>query len=473
MYTTNYFYRYIEDLSTRFDQHFLNPIWDIKIHRMKKSNFIPLHEYLGNSIQSGITPKKEELYISDIAPSDSINFIQIGSIDWKGNINSETEYKIDSQFLEPLDESSIVRKNDLLLAATGATIGKVGIYKFDETSIACADLLIIRIKDERLAEIIHFFLLSDYGKEQIIRNIFGSTNGHIKSADVENILVPRIDDNLVELFYQEIVPQINYYYEIKEKEKKLLLEIDATILSELSWKTSFNTFPVSEYTHSFFRFPSEINSRLDTLYNDIIFDSLYRNIEASPYDFFELSKYVDLRLELRNPQNEPEQYFDYVDIGSIDTTYGIIYPTRMQGNEATSSRMRQVMYANDILVSTTRPTRRAIAIVPDYLDNQICSTGFAVLIPKKDVIGEFLFHILRSEIVTAQFERFCSGSGYPAINKENDVLRVLVPEVNRDEQDKILSKITTKLQLAKIMGDEAEKIWHKALHTFEDLIIKE
>lgn len=52
--------------------------------------------------------------------------------------------------------------------------------------------------------------------------------------------------------------------------------------------------------------------------------------------------------------------------------------------------------------------------------------------------------MLRSEIVTAQFERFCSGSGYPAINKENDVLRVLVPEVNKDEQDRILSKITAK-----------------------------
>jgi len=473
MYTTNYFYRYVEDLSTRFDQHFLNPFWDIKIDRMNKSNFVPLHVYLSNNIQCGITPTKEQIYTIDSAPSDSINFIQIGSIDWKGNIKSETDYKIDSQFLESLDESFVVRKNDLLLAATGATIGKVGIYKSDEPSIACGDLLTIRIKDERLAEIIHFFMLTDYGKEQIIRNIFGSTNGHIKSADVENILVPEIDDNLIELFNKEIVPQINYYYEIKEKERKLLIEIDATILRELHWKANFNTFPVSEYTHSFFRYPSEINSRLDTLYNDIIFDSLYKNIESSPYDFFELSKFVDLRLEFRNPQNEPEQYFDYVDIGSIDTTYGSVYPTRMQGNEATSSRVRQVMYANDILVSTTRPTRRAIAIVPNYLDNQICSTGFAVLIPKKEVIGEFIFHILRSEIVTAQFERFCSGSGYPAINKENDVLRVLVPEVNRDEQNNILSKITTKLQLAKSMGDEAEEIWHKALHRFENLVVRD
>src|SRR5690554_5660753 len=132
MYTTNYFYRYVEDLSTRFDQHFLNPIWNIKIDRMNKSSFVPLHVYLSNNIQSGTTPKKEQMYTSDIAPSDSFNFIQIGSIDWKGNIDSETDYKIDSQFLESLDESSIIRNNDLLLAATGATIGKVGIYKSDE-----------------------------------------------------------------------------------------------------------------------------------------------------------------------------------------------------------------------------------------------------------------------------------------------------------------------------------------------------
>lgn len=65
--------------------------------------------------------------------------------------------------------------------------------------------------------------------------------------------------------------------------------------------------------------------------------------------------------------------------------------------------------------------------------------------------------MLRSEIVTAQFERFCSGSGYPAINKENDVLRVLVPEVNIDEQKNILSKIRSKLQLAKAWETKQKK----------------
>ncbi|MEG6568399.1 hypothetical protein [Acetivibrio thermocellus] len=37
----------------------------------------------------------------------------------------------------------------------------------------------------------------------------------------------------------------------------------------------------------------------------------------------------------------------------------------------------------------------------------------------------------------------------------------------------ILSKIRSKLQLAKSMGDEAEEIWHKAIHRFESLVVKD
>lgn len=471
MYTTNCFYRYIENTSERLDQHFLNPVWDDKILKMKYNNFVPFKMFLKSEMDTGIAAKKEQTFAREVAQVDSINYIQIGSMDWKGNITDETDYKIDLQILESLDESQIVKKNDLLFAATGATIGKVGFYEFDEPSIACGDIIIAKVNDERFAEFLHFFMLTDYGKEQILKHIFGSTNGHIKIADVGNILVPRLTEEILELFNETVVPLKNAYFDVKEQAKNLLVEIERLLLNELGWENAFKKLPAAEFTHKFFRYPSQITSRLDTLYNDIVFDKLFENIEISSYNFFELSKYVDLRLELRNPQNEPEEFFDYVDIGNIDTAYGQPYAIRMQGFEATSSRVRQVMYANDILVSTTRPTRRAIAMVPDALNNQICSTGFAVLTPKEGVSGEFLFHILRSEIVTAQFERLCSGSGYPAINKENDVLRILIPEVDSDKQEVVLSKIRPKLERAKLLEIEAENKWSEAKQRLEDIMI--
>lgn len=76
----------------------------------------------------------------------------------------------------------------------------------------------------------------------------------------------------------------------------------------------------------------------------------------------------------RDPLEQPFEEFAYVDIDNSDTKWGVLNPTKMIGRDAESSRIRRIMYVRTILVSTTRPTRNAIGIVPKDLDNQICSS---------------------------------------------------------------------------------------------------
>jgi type I restriction enzyme S subunit len=82
--------------------------------------------------------------------------------------------------------------NDLLLAITGATIGKIGIVKRYERLAFSGDLLCLRV-----AESIdpHYLLLAldhKIGQVQFKRWITGSTNGHIAPRDVVRVLVPRL-----------------------------------------------------------------------------------------------------------------------------------------------------------------------------------------------------------------------------------------------------------------------------------------
>ncbi len=46
------------------------------------------------------------------------------------------------------------------------------------------------------------------------------------------------------------------------------------------------------------------------------------------------------------------------------------------------SRARKLVAAGDVLISTVRPERKAIGVVPADLDGAVCSTGIAVLRPK-------------------------------------------------------------------------------------------
>lgn len=196
-----------------------------------------------------------------------------------------------------------------------------------------------------------------------------------------------------------------------------------------------------DFSHCYCRLPSEISNRLDALYNDTIFDVVEQSIRKSPYEFLRLGQVVTFKRESRNPLEAPEEEFTYVDIGSVNTIKGQTEPEKMIGRDAKSSRMRRVIHKGDLLVSTTRPTRNAICVVPDELDSQICSTGFAVLEAKPEVLPKFLFYALRCNLSTLQFEKYCSGSGYPAINQETDLPKILVPKPDKKAQETIIARL--------------------------------
>src|SRR5260370_14978973 len=103
-------------------------------------------------------------------------------------------------------------------------------------------------------------------------------------------------------------------------------------------------------------------------------------IEKFPIDLrVPVSKCVDVVKTKRDPTLRPEETFLYVDIASVDVETGVIArPQELTGQEA-PSRARKVIHAYDLIVSTCRPTRGAIAVVPEELHGQICSTGFSVL----------------------------------------------------------------------------------------------
>ncbi|WML26280.1 restriction endonuclease subunit S [Neobacillus sp. OS1-33] len=196
-----------------------------------------------------------------------------------------------------------------------------------------------------------------------------------------------------------------------------------------------------EFSHSYFRFPEEFEKRLDVLYNDKIYNSIQEKINNSPFEFIPISEAANFIKDSRNPINTPDEEFFYAEIGKVDIVKGKLNPIKMIGKDATSSRVRRIMYKDTIIVSTTRPTRKAISLVPAKYDKEICSTGFAVLKPKPGILPEFLFFALRTDISKYQFEKYCSGAGYPAINQEVDLPQILVPNLDLLLQKQIISNV--------------------------------
>lgn len=176
----------------------------------------------------------------------------------------------------------------------------------------------------------------------------------------------------------------------------------------------------------------------------------------------EMCKCSDVITEKRNPTLKPDELFQYIDISSIDVVTGIIINTQELLGEEAPSRARKVVHEGDIIISTCRPTRGAVAIVPKKLDNQICSTGFCVIRAKEGVSNKYLHFILRSAVVKEQFRKFSTGSSYPAILDE-DVEKTVIPLPKEPMQKQIADKVHEETEKRNELITQAHQQWETNL----------
>lgn len=148
----------------------------------------------------------------------------------------------------------------------------------------------------------------------------------------------------------------------------------------------------------------------------------------------------------KDPSKLGQDLFRYIDISCVDVEVGMVTePQELAGDEA-PSRARKLVKGFDILVSTCRPTRGAIAVVPLRYHNEIASTGFSIVRANSDVNPFYLHFALRLPSTLEQFRKWSTGSSYPAILDE-DVAKTLIPIPEPETQDQIASTIIHSLEV--------------------------
>ena len=156
--------------------------------------------------------------------------------------------------------------------------------------------------------------------------------------------------------------------------------------------------------------------------------------------WFRLGELCEDRILVRDPQDQAEQEFLYVDISSIDASAKrIVAPKRLLGRDA-PSRARQEIRTNDVLVATTRPNLNAVALVPPELDGQIASTGFCVLRPADVLDARYLFRFVQTVGFVRSLSDLVKGALYPAVT-DRQVREQRLPAPPLSEQGRIAAKL--------------------------------
>jgi type I restriction enzyme, S subunit len=114
------------------------------------------------------------------------------------------------------------------------------------------------------------------------------------------------------------------------------------------------------------------------------------------------------------PEDCPSRIFSYVDISAIDnSTFAITELKQFRGEDA-PSRARRPIRANDVLFSNVRTYLRNVALVPEGLNADLCSTGFTVLRPNAAVMPRYLFRYVLSGDFIDRVTPQQTGTHYPA-----------------------------------------------------------
>ncbi|MGI3463771.1 restriction endonuclease subunit S [Providencia stuartii] len=173
----------------------------------------------------------------------------------------------------------------------------------------------------------------------------------------------------------------------------------------------------------------------------------------SEFEKHTLSKLVHIDQKSLGKKTPEDFTFSYISLSDVSS--GNISKTLEKHSfKSAPSRARRVLQNGDIIMATVRPNLQGFAKITEEFSHCVASTGFAVLSPKDNVSGEFIYQCLYSYQITKQIESLVVGSNYPAINS-SDVAGLHIYTPPYPEQKKIAKILST---------------WDKAIATTEKLI---
>jgi type I restriction enzyme M protein len=165
-------------------------------------------------------------------------------------------------------------------------------------------------------------------------------------------------------------------------------------------------------------------------------------IDIDPeWELVELSKICDINKETANPSDLYSDWFNYLDISTVENGTGKINYDNVVKVEDSPSRARRLVQQHDILLSTVRPNLKAFGYVDVQPNRFIASTGFAVLTAKKDIIEpRFLYFMVFQESVLNQMINRMGKGSYPSINqKDVNELQIALPSM--EVQKEIINQL--------------------------------
>jgi type I restriction enzyme, S subunit len=163
-----------------------------------------------------------------------------------------------------------------------------------------------------------------------------------------------------------------------------------------------------------------------------------------------------------NPESLTKDYpfnvIDYIDISSVGT--GELRETTQYPISEAPSRAKRLVRTGDTILSTVRPNRRSFLYLKKPKENQVVSTGFAVLRATEKINSRYLYYLISDQKFTDYLVSQEQGAAYPAVSIDSiKNAIVLLPGLETQEKiASILGSIDDKIELNVEMNKTLEEM---------------
>ena len=190
------------------------------------------------------------------------------------------------------------------------------------------------------------------------------------------------------------------------------------------------------------------------------------------WDIAPLKRWVGVNEAVLPETTDPDFEFSYLEIGAVSNGQLVEQPRQIRFSDA-PSRARRIVRQNDTILSTVRTYLKAVWFADKVDDHLVCSTGFAVLTPRRGADPKFVSYIVRSEFFTDRVTAESIGMAYPAISEGRlSSFHVCVPPLDEqtaiirylDHADSRIQRyVSAKEQLVELLTEQRQAIINQAV----------
>lgn len=373
-------------------------------------------------------------------------YIRITDIDENGLISTK-EF---GATVANVEEKYILNKNDILIARSGATVGKSYIHRELPYTCLYAGYLIRFLvnPDILLPEYLFTYTqLSPY-KEWVNAIQRPSAQPNINAEEYQSLEIPL--PNICK--QKEIIEYISEAYEKKQKKEdeaqQLIDSIDSYILEELSIRLpDINKQTLQDRIFTV-NFSEVIDGRMDP--KSVLF--LGESAKSIKHENVQLQQIAKIEKGTSITSSEVNK----------DGQYPVI-----AGGQTSPYNHDRFNYNGDVI---TVSASGAYSGYVWYHDNPIFASDCSVIYSKNSqFLTQYIFEVLKAQ--QSQIYLLQQGAGQPHVYPD-DLGQLWIPVVPLEKQQEIVAHITEMRQQAKALQEEGKAILEQAKREVERMIIR-